>query len=194
MENDPNAMAFSATFEVYPEFTVGDVAKVEESYESVRTAASYNGERSIILSVQRQPNANTVEVIDEIKKLMPKFRAQMPASIQLLTLNDRSLSIREAIHDIKISLVLTMALVILVILVFIRHVVATVIPTLSLPISLIGAVALLYPLGYSLDNISLMGITLAVGLVVDDAIVMLENIVRHMEAGESRMQAALSAK
>ena len=170
---------------------VGDVAKVEESYESVRTAASYNGERSIILSVQRQPNANTVEVIDEIKKLMPKFRAQMPASIQLLTLNDRSLSIREAIHDIKISLALTMALVILVILVFIRHVVATVIPTLSLPVSLIGAVALLYPMGYSLDNISLMGITLAVGLVVDDAIVMLENIMRHIEEGMEPLQAAL---
>ena len=170
---------------------VADVAEVEESYESVRTAASYNGERSIILSVQRQPNANTVEVIDKIRELIPVFKAQLPASVQLLTLNDRSVSIREAIHDIKISLVLTMALVILVILVFIRHVVATIIPTLSLPISLIGAVALLYPLGYSLDNISLMGITLAVGLVVDDAIVMLENIMRHIEEGMAPLDAAL---
>ncbi|MDI9330538.1 MAG: efflux RND transporter permease subunit [Alphaproteobacteria bacterium] len=170
---------------------VGDVAEIEESYESVRTAASYNGERSIILSVQRQPNANTVDVIDQIRELIPVFKAQLPASIELLTLNDRSVSIREAIHDIKISLALTMALVILVILVFIRHVVATIIPTLSLAVSLIGAVALLYPLGYSLDNISLMGITLAVGLVVDDAIVMLENIMRHIEEGMAPLEAAL---
>ncbi len=170
---------------------VADVAQVEESYESIRTAASYNGQRSIILSVQRQPNANTVEVLDQIRELIPQFKAQMPASIELLTLNDRSVSIREAIHDIKISLALTIGLVIMVILVFIRHLVATIIPTLSLPVSLIGAVALLYPLGYSLDNISLMGITLAVGLVVDDAIVMLENIMRHIEEGMEPLQAAL---
>ena len=170
---------------------VGDVAQVEESFESVRTAASYNGERSIILSVQRQPNANTVEVIDQIRDLIPRFKAQIPASIQMLTLNDRSISIREAIHDIKISLALTMVLVVLVILVFIRHVVATIIPTLSLPVSLIGAVALLYPLGYSLDNISLLGLTLAVGLVVDDAIVMLENIFRHIEEGMEPFSAAI---
>ncbi len=170
---------------------VADVAQVEESYESIRTAASYNGQRSIILSVQRQPNANTVEVLDQIRELIPQFKAQMPASIELLTLNDRSVSIREAIHDIKISLALTIGLVVMVILVFIRHLVATIIPTLSLPVSLIGAVALLYPLGYSLDNISLMGITLAVGLVVDDAIVMLENIMRHIEEGMEPLQAAL---
>jgi HAE1 family hydrophobic/amphiphilic exporter-1 len=170
---------------------VRDVAQVEESFESVRTAASYNGERSIILSIQRQPNANTVAVIDEIKELIPKFRAQLPASIQILTLNDRSLSIREAIHDVKISLGLTIVLVVLVILVFIRRLVATLIPTVSLPVSLIGAIALLYPMGYSLDNISLLGITLAVGLVVDDAIVMLENIMRHVEEGMAPLQAAL---
>lgn len=170
---------------------VRDVAQVEESFESVRTAASYNGERSIILSIQRQPNANTVAVIDEIKALIPKFRAQLPASIQILTLNDRSLSIREAIHDVKISLGLTIVLVVLVILVFIRRLVATLIPTVSLPVSLIGAIALLYPMGYSLDNISLLGITLAVGLVVDDAIVMLENIMRHVEEGMAPLQAAL---
>ncbi len=170
---------------------VADVAQVEESYESIRTAASYNGQRSIILSVQRQPNANTVEVLDQIRELIPQFKAQMPASIELLTLNDRSIPIREAIFDIKISLALTIGLVVMVILVFIRHLVATIIPTLSLPVSLIGAVALLYPLGYSLDNISLMGITLAVGLVVDDAIVMLENIMRHIEEGMEPLQAAL---
>lgn len=168
-----------------------DVADVEESFESVRTAASYNGQRSIILSIQRQPNANTVEVIDKIRALLPVFRAQLPSSIDILPLNDRSVSIREAIHDVKLSLALTIALVVLVIFIFLRHAAATIIPTLSLPVSLIGAISLLYPLGYSLDNISLLGITLAVGLVVDDAIVMLENIVRHVEDGMTPMQAAL---
>ena len=168
-----------------------DVASVEESFESVRTAASYNGQRAIILAIQRQPNANTVQVIDNIRALLPTFRAQLPASIDIAPLNDRSLSIREAIHDVKISLALTVMLVILVIFIFLRHAAATIIPTLSLPVSLIGSVALLYPLGYSLDNISLLGITLAVGLVVDDAIVMLENIVRHVEDGMTPLQAAL---
>ena len=170
---------------------VEDVARVEDSYESIRTAASYNGEPSIILSVQRQPNANTVEVLDQIRALTPEFQKQMPASIRLSILNDRSIAIRESIFDIKISIALTVMLVILVILVFIRRFMATLIPSLSLPISLIGAVALLYPLGYSLNLITLMGITLAVGLVVDDAIVMLENIMRHIEAGMTPMQAAL---
>ena len=168
-----------------------DVASVDESFESIRTVASYNGERSIVLSIQRQPNANTVEVIDKIQALMPLFRAQLPASIDIKPINDRSISIREAIHDVKVSLSLTIVLVVLVIFIFLRHAAATVIPTLSLPVSLIGAIALLYPLGYSLDNISLLGITLAVGLVVDDAIVMLENIVRHVEDGMTPMQAAL---
>jgi len=170
---------------------LADVASVEESFESVRTAASYNGQRSIILAIQRQPNANTVEVIDSIRAMLPRFKAQLPASIEILPLNDRSISIREAIHDVKLSLALTVVLVILVIFLFLRHAAATVIPTLSLPVSLIGAISLLYPLGYSLDNISLLGITLAVGLVVDDAIVMLENIVRHVEDGMTPMQAAL---
>ena len=168
-----------------------DVASVQDSYESVRTQASYMGKTSIILAVQRQPKANTVEVIDNIQKLLPTLKAQMPASVDVLPLNDRSISIREAIHDVKISLALTVILVVLVILIFIRRAVATIIPTLSLPVSLIGAIGLLYALGYSLDNISLLGITLAVGLVVDDAIVMLENIVRHIEDGMSPMEASL---
>ncbi|MEI7740822.1 MAG: efflux RND transporter permease subunit, partial [Betaproteobacteria bacterium] len=123
--------------------------------------------------------------------LLPGLKAQMPSSVDILPLNDRSISIREAIHDVKLSLALTVVLVILVILMFIRRAVATIIPTLSLPVSLIGAIGLLYALGYSLDNISLLGITLAVGLVVDDAIVMLENIVRHIEDGMSPMEASL---
>jgi HAE1 family hydrophobic/amphiphilic exporter-1 len=168
-----------------------DVASVQDSYESVRTQASYMGKTSIILAIQRQPKANTVEVIDNVQMLLPGLKAQMPSSVDILPLNDRSISIREAIHDVKLSLALTVVLVILVILMFIRRAVATIIPTLSLPVSLIGAIGLLYALGYSLDNISLLGITLAVGLVVDDAIVMLENIVRHIEDGMSPMEASL---
>jgi len=168
-----------------------DVASVEDSFESVRTAASYLGKTSIILAVQRQPKANTVEVVDSVNALIPRFKQQLPASVEILPLNDRSVSIRAAIEDVKVSLGLTVVLVVMVILMFLRRAAATIIPTLSLPVSLIGAVALLYALGYSLDNISLLGITLAVGLVVDDAIVMLENIVRHIDEGLTPMQASL---
>jgi HAE1 family hydrophobic/amphiphilic exporter-1 len=170
---------------------LSDVAKVEDSYESVKTAGSYNGERSIVLSVQRQPNANTVQVVDAIRKLMPRFTAQLPASISIKLVNDRSVSIRNAIHDVNITLLLTVALVVLVIFLFLRRATATFIPAVTLPISLVGTLSLLYWFGYSLDNVSLLGITLAVGLVVDDAIVVLENIVRHIEEGESPLRAAL---
>nr|WP_281068710.1 efflux RND transporter permease subunit [Ramlibacter agri] len=170
---------------------LSEVATVEDSYESVKTSASYNGERSILLSVQRQPNANTVQVVDAVRRLIPTFRAQLPQSITITVMNDRSLSIREAIHDVNITLALTVLLVVLVIYLFLHRVTATMIPAITMPISLIGAVALLYAFGYSLDNVSLLGITLAVGLVVDDAIVVLENIVRHIEQGEPPMQAAL---
>ncbi|MBC7481738.1 MAG: efflux RND transporter permease subunit, partial [Rhizobacter sp.] len=168
-----------------------DVAQVEDSYESVRTAASYNGERSIFLSIQRQPDANTVKVVDAVKAAIPAFRAQLPQSVSINLVNDRSVSIRDALHDVTLTMLGTIALVVLVIFLFLRRFVATVIPTLSLPVSLVGAVAMLYGLGYSLDNISLLGLTLAVGLVVDDAIVMLENIMRHVEEGVEPFQAAL---
>jgi len=168
-----------------------DVAEVLDSFESVKTANWFNGERSITLAVQRQPNANTVEVVDRVRAMLPRFEAQMPASIALIPFNDRSVSIRAALHDVNFTLALTVVLVVLVIFLFLRRLSATIIPALSLPVSLIGAVALLAGLGYSLDNISLLGITLAVGLVVDDAIVMLENIVRHVEDGMPPFQAAI---
>jgi HAE1 family hydrophobic/amphiphilic exporter-1 len=168
-----------------------DLAQVEDSYETVRTAASYNGERAIFLSVQRQPDANTVKVVDAIKRVMPDFRAQLPQSVQISLVNDRSISVRDALHDVTLTMVGTIALVVLVIFLFLRRFVATVIPTLSLPVSLVGAIAMLWGLGYSLDNISLLGLTLAVGLVVDDAIVMLENIMRHVEQGMAPFEAAL---
>ena len=168
-----------------------DVAEVMESYEDVKSFASANGERSIAIAVLRQPNANTVEVVKSIKALIPELKKQMPESIKLQLLNDRSLSIIEAIHDVNLTLALTVLLVVLVIFLFLKHASATLIPSISLPISLIGAFFLLYFLGYSLDNISLLGITLAVGLVVDDAIVVLENIMRHIEDGMDPLKASL---
>ncbi|MCU6498159.1 efflux RND transporter permease subunit [Rugamonas sp. A1-17] len=168
-----------------------DVATVEDSFQSVKTAGSYNGERSIVLLVQRQPDANTVQVVDGVRRLLPRFKNQLPASININLVNDRSVSIREAIHDVNLTLLLTIFLVVLVIFLFLRRAAATFIPAITMPISLLGALALLYAFGYSLDNVSLLGITLAVGLVVDDAIVVLENIVRHIELGKKPLQAAL---
>jgi HAE1 family hydrophobic/amphiphilic exporter-1 len=168
-----------------------DVADVQESYESVKTLAAFNGERSIALAILRQPTANSVQVVDSVRQMVPQFEQQMPASIKLNLLIDRSKSIRESIHDVNFTLLLTIALVVMVIFLFLKHLSATIIPTLSLPISLIGAFSLMYWLGYSLDNISLLGITIAVGLVVDDAIVVLENIMRHIEDGMDPLKAAL---
>ena len=168
-----------------------EVATVLDSFETVRTSGSYNGERSIILAVQRQPNANTVQVVDSIRAMLPKFRSQLPESVHITPVNDRSLSIRESIHDVKLTLALTVALVVLVIFLFLKRAVATFIPAVTIPVSLIGALGLLHALGYTIDNVSLLGITLAVGLVVDDAIVVLENIVRHMEQGMDTLRATL---
>jgi len=168
-----------------------DVADVVESYEDVKTLATSQGERSIAIAILRQPGANTVEVVKAVKQLLPQLQKQMPDSIRLTLLNDRSLSIIEAIHDVNLTLGLTVLLVVLVIFLFLKHVSATVIPSISLPVSLIGAFFLLYFMGYSLDNISLLGITLAVGLVVDDSIVVLENIMRYVEQGMDPLKAAL---
>ncbi|CAN5175812.1 efflux RND transporter permease subunit [soil metagenome] len=168
-----------------------DVAIVEDSVESAKSGSWANGEPSIILGVQRQPNANTVAVVDAVKARLPQFRVQLPTSIDVRVMNDRSVSIRDSIADVKHTLLLTVILVVLVIFLFLKRLSATLIPVLSLPISLIGCFGLMYWLGYSLNNISLLGITIAVGLVVDDAIVMLENIVRHMEDGMGAMEAAL---
>jgi HAE1 family hydrophobic/amphiphilic exporter-1 len=170
---------------------LSDVAVVEDSVESVKTASWANGERAITLSVQRQPGANTVATVDAIKAAMPRLIAQIPSSVQLKLRNDRSVSIRNAIHDVQVTLMITVILVVLVIFLFLHKASAAFIPALSLPISLLGTVALMGAFGYSLDNISLLGITLAVGLVVDDAIVVLENIVRHVELGLTPLQASL---
>ncbi|WP_418320207.1 efflux RND transporter permease subunit [Piscinibacter sakaiensis] len=168
-----------------------DVANVVDSYESLRSHADLNGQSAIFLSVMRQPDANTVQVVDAIKERLPGFREQLPQSVNLVLVGDRSTSIREALHDVTLTMYGTIVLVVLVIFLFLRRFYATVIPALSLPVSLIGAIAMLWAFGYTLDNISLLGLTLAVGLVVDDAIVMLENIMRHVEEGMAPFEAAL---
>ena len=171
---------------------LGELAKVIDSVENNKIASWYNNERNIGLAIYRQPGTNTVEVVDSIRKLLPSIRSQMPGSINLNILFDRSLSIRQSVNDVKFTLFLTICLVVLVIFLFLRNISATIIPSLALPMSIIGTFALMYLLGYSLDNLSLMALTLSVGFVVDDAIVMLENIVRHMEMGEKPLQAAFN--
>ncbi|MFA5191562.1 MAG: efflux RND transporter permease subunit, partial [Verrucomicrobiia bacterium] len=167
------------------------IARVIDSTQNDKVASWFNGVRSIILAIQRQPGYNTVQMVDDIRKLLPQFRAQVPASIEIETLYDRSKSIRESVSDVEFTLVLTACLVVLVIFLFLRNVSATIIPSLAVPMSVIGTFAVMYLCDYSVDNLSLMALTLSVGFVVDDAIVMLENIVRHMEQGEEPFTAAL---
>src|SRR6185437_768805 len=169
---------------------LGDVATVVDSVENTKIASSYNGRRGVVLSVLRQPEANTVEVVDSVKALIPIFRQQIPPSVNLDVLNDRSVSIRQSVDDVQYTLMITVALVVMVIFIFLRSVTATIIPALALPVSVIGTFAGMYVMGYSIDNLSLMALTLSVGFVVDDAIVMLENIVRHIENGERVVDAA----
>jgi HAE1 family hydrophobic/amphiphilic exporter-1 len=171
---------------------LSDVANVLDSVENNKAASWYNGRRSVTMAVQRQPGTNTVAVVDAIRALMPQFRQQLPASVNLDVLNDRSQSIRQSVDDVQFSLVLAMGLVVMVIFIFLRNVRATIIPTLALPTSIVGTFAVMYLLNFSLDNLSLMALTLSVGFVVDDAVVMLENIVRRIELGEGVMKAALN--
>ena len=169
-----------------------DLGDVVDSVENSRLASRYNGQQVVTLTIQRQPGTNTVAVVDAIRKLLPTFRQQLPASINLEVLYDRSSSIRESVNDVQFSLLLAIALVVLVIFLFLRNVRATIIPTLALPTSIVFTFAVMYLLGFSLDNLSLMALTLSVGFVVDDAVVMLENIVRRIELGEGAMEAALN--
>ena len=168
------------------------IANVLDSVENNRVASWFNGRRSVTMAVQRQPGTNTVAVVDAIRALMPQFKQQLPASVNLDVLNDRSISIRQSVNDVQFSLLLAIGLVVMVIFLFLRNVRATIIPTLALPTSIVGTFAAMYLLNFSLDNLSLMALTLSVGFVVDDAVVMLENIVRRIELGESVMEAALS--
>jgi hydrophobic/amphiphilic exporter-1 (mainly G- bacteria), HAE1 family len=168
-----------------------ELGRVIDSVQTDKVASWYNAERAVVLAVQRQPGTNTVEVVDAIRALLPRFAQELPASVNLNVLYDRSVAIRESVHDVQFTLGLAIALVVLVIFLFLRNLSATIIPALAVPLSLIGTFAVMYALGYTIDIISLMALTLSVGFVVDDAVVVLENIVRHMEEGMSRMEAAL---
>jgi HAE1 family hydrophobic/amphiphilic exporter-1 len=170
---------------------LGDVGKVFDDVQDSRAAAWLGNTRGMILAIQRQPGTNTVAVADGVDALINQMKSQLPAGVEIKPLYNRADDIRESVHDVKFTLVLTLVLVVLVIFLFLRNVSATLIPSLALPISVIGTFAVMYSLNYSLDNLSLMALTLAVGFVVDDAIVMLENIVRHMEMGKPPMKAAV---
>ena len=170
---------------------LGELGKVIDSVQTDKVAAWHNGKRGIVLAIQRQPGTNTIEVVDAVKKLMPTFREQVPPSVNINVLYDRSISIRESVEEVQFSLVLALALVVMVIFLFLRNFSATLIPSLALPMSIVGTFAIMHLFGFSLNNLSLMALTLCVGFVVHDAIVMLENISRHMEMGKSAMQATL---
>ncbi|MDQ6698567.1 MAG: efflux RND transporter permease subunit, partial [Acidobacteriota bacterium] len=169
------------------------LGRVIDGVETDKVVAWFNGVRGVILAIQRQPGTNTVEVVENIKKLLPVFRSEIPPSVNLTVAFDASESIRGSINDVKFTLVLTICLVVMVIFLFLRNLSATLIPGAAVPLSIVGTFAVMYLLGYSLNNLSLMALTLSVGFVVDDAIVMLENIVRFMELGKTRMEAALLA-
>ncbi len=170
---------------------LGEIANVYDSVANDQIAAWYGNERSINLAIYRQSDANTIDVVDSIRQKLPGYQAQLPPSITASILNDRSRSIRQSVDDVQFTLTISVIMVVLVIFLFLKTFSATLIPTLALPVSLIGTCGFMYGFGYSIDNISLLAVTLAVGFVVDDAIVMLENIVRHMESGMGPMEAAL---
>jgi len=168
-----------------------DVARVYDGVQNDKGGAIINGEQGVVLAIQKQPGTNTIQVVEDIRKMLPSFQRSLPAGAQLDVIYDRSQSIRESVSDVKFSLLLALCLVVLVIFVFLRNLPATLIPSLALPMSIVGTFAVMYALGFSIDNLSLMALTLAVGFVVDDAIVMLENVSRHLEMGKDRLTATL---
>jgi HAE1 family hydrophobic/amphiphilic exporter-1 len=170
---------------------LADLGRVIDSVQDTKRASWYNGERAVVLAIQRQPGTNTVAVAERVKAEVERLRAQIPPSIEIATLNDRSQTVKASVDDVKFTLYLALCLVVMVIFLFLRNLRATMIPSLALPMSLVGTFAVMYLLGFSLDNLSLMALTLAVGFVVDDAIVVLENIVRHIERGESVLEASI---
>jgi len=170
---------------------LSDVASVVNGAENVKQAAWMNNVPAVIVNIQRQPGANIIQVVDRIKALLPQLQTTLPPTIQVSVLTDRTLTIRASVKDVQFSLMLTVALVVMVIFLFLRNIRATIIPSVAVPLSLVGTLAVMYLAGYSLNNLTLMALTIATGFVVDDAIVMIENIVRYLEAGEKPLQAAL---
>ncbi|HCC56947.1 MAG TPA: hypothetical protein DEQ47_06715, partial [Solibacterales bacterium] len=170
---------------------LSDVATVVDDAENVQQAAWENERPAVILNVQRQPGSNIIGVVDRVTQLLPALRASLPASIDLKVMTDRTTTIRASVHDVEFELLLTVALVVMVIFLFLRSIAATIIPSVAVPLSLVGTFGVMYLLGYSLDNLSLMALTISTGFVVDDAIVMIENISRYIEEGERPLEAAL---
>ncbi|MEI9401812.1 efflux RND transporter permease subunit [Mesorhizobium argentiipisi] len=170
---------------------ISDVGNVTAGPENVFNAGWYNDQRAVFLTILRQPGANVIDTVDRVKALLPQLQASIPPAIKLDVLSDRTQTIRASVKDVQFTLILTIALVIMVIFIFLRNVWATVIPAVTVPLSLVGTFAVLYALGYNLDNLSLMALSIAVGFVVDDAVVVIENITRHLEEGLSPMEAAL---
>jgi len=170
---------------------VSDVAKVVNSAENVQLAAWANERAAIILNIQRQPGANVIEVVDRIKQLLPQLQAGLPASVEVIPLTDRTVTIRASVADVQIELMIAVALVVMVVFLFLRNIPATIIPGVAVPLSLVGTFGVMYLAGFSINNLTLMALTIATGFVVDDAIVMIENIARYIEAGESPVAAAL---
>ncbi len=189
-----NAAAFRPLIVAYRNGAPVRLDQIGNVYDSVQdryVQGRFNNEPAVVVAIQKQPGTNTVEIVDAINRILPTLKQQIPRAINVTTLHDRSVSIRESVSDVKFTLGLAIALVVLVIFLFLRNVSATIIPSLALPMSIIGTFSIMYLLGYTVDNLSLMALTLAVGFLVDDAIVMLENIVRHMEMGKTPMQAAV---
>ena len=171
--------------------TLADVALVRDDVENIRLAAWKNTTPAVILNIQRQPGANIIAVVDRVKELLPQLRASLPAAVELTILTDRTTTIRASVADVEFTLMLTIALVVMVIFLFLRTLAATIIPSVAVPLSLVGTFGVMYLLGYSLNNLTLMALTISTGFVVDDAIVMIENIMRYIEEGEPPLQAAL---
>jgi len=191
ISSGPEFRQLAVTYQNGAPVRLQDVARVLDDVQDSRNASWYDGKRAIVLAIQRQPGTNTVQVADAVKATVASLSAQLPASVQVNTLYDRSVSIHQSVNDVQVTLLVTLCLVVMVIFLFLKNLSATVIPSLALPFSIIGTFTVMYLMGYSLDNLSLMALTLSVGFVVDDAIVMLENIVRHMEKGKRAMEAAL---
>ena len=171
--------------------TIGDVAQIVDGLENDRTGGWYQGSPAVIIDIQRQPGANVIDVVSQIRVEIPKVQRAIPAGVNLTIVSDRTVTIRASVHDVQFTLILSVVLVTLVVLLFLRSLRATLIAGVALPLSLITSFGIMYFAGFSLDNLSLMALTIGTGFVVDDAIVMIENIVRHMENGDSAMQASL---
>ncbi len=173
---------------------LSDVARVVDDVENSKLAAWMNDTPAVIVNIQRQPGANIIQVVDRVKQLLPQLKANLPPAVDVAVLTDRTTTIRGSVRDVQFSLLLTVALVVMAIFLFLRNLSATIIPSVAVPLSLVGTLGVMYLLGFSLNNLTLMALTIATGFVVDDAIVMIENIFRYIEEGETPFKRRLKAR